>query len=402
MLSEKGPTDRERLATIDLLCRNLRGEPVGSPEPVEFAAADAFEIAQSEGVHLLIAHRLRQGGAIALRPRGLDARFDMALRDEVAIEQITRRELREVIATLHADGVSPLIFKGAALAFTHYPDPALRPRVDVDLLVGPGDVRATTRVFERMGYRRSLSVTGELVGSEGPNFESNGYLVSSQIPYEKTDRYGVHHAFDVHWKTSIPRVFANLLTFEELISGSVPIALLGDAAAAIGPVHALAIACIHRVAHHHDNDHLIWLYDIHLLAGALGPAEAEKFLRLAHRTRLIAVCEQALSLAQQKFGTRLPAGLLETFRGIKFRHDREVSAAYLRPNIRKVDILLSDLAALESWRQRLQLLKEHVFPPASYMQNVYGVSGRSLLPVLYVWRVMEGVGGWFRKGSARN
>ena len=384
----------------DLFCRILRGESVAWPAMTELDAAGVFETAQREGLHLLIAHRFRQAGVIESCPRALRARFEAALRDELATEQITRRELREVIAALHAEGVSPLLFKGAALAVTHYPDPALRPRIDVDLLTTSDEIRVATAVFERLGYRRSLCVTGELVSSQVSDDRIDRYLVSSQIPYSKIDRYGVQHAFDLHWRISIPQVFANLLSMEELVAGSLPVPSLGEAARSVGPVHALAIACIHRVAHHRDDDRLIWLYDIHLLAGALRPAEPEEFLRLADDKKISAVCGQALSRAHEEFGTRLPSGLLENLRNVEARNGREPSAAYLHPDMRKVDVLLSDLVALKSSRQRWRLLREHVFPPAAYVQKVYGVSDRALLPVFYAWRFIEGARAWFRQGRA--
>ena len=37
----------------------------------------------------------------------------------------------------------------------------------------------------------------------------------------------------------------------------------------LAPVNALVLACIHRLAHHQGRDRLVWLYDIHLLAGRL-------------------------------------------------------------------------------------------------------------------------------------
>ena len=74
---------------------------------------------------------------------------------------------------------------------------------------------------------------------------------------------------------------------------------------------ALAIACIHRVAHHGDEQRLIWLYDIHLLAGALTAAEAEDFLSLAAAKRIRAVCARGCSLAHARFGTSFPTDLAD-------------------------------------------------------------------------------------------
>ena len=385
-------------STPDFLCQILRGEPVTWPAIPRAGASDIFEAAEREGVHLLVALRLRQEGAVAACPRIVRARFESALRDEWATEQIVRRELREVLAALSAEGVSALLFKGASLAFTHYPDPATRPRVDTDILVRLRDVRAATRVFDRLGYRRGLCVTGEMVSSGVPDQIIDRYLPSSQIPYSKIDRYDIHHEFDLHWKPSIPHVFANLLSADELTTSAVPVAALGDRVKAFGPVHALALACMHRVAHHHHHDRLIWFYDIHLVAGALSREEAEVFTQLAVGKGISAVCLQGLSLTREKFRTALPAGLLEGLRRDQGPHVGEPSAVYVGSRLRKVDVLLSDLTVLKSWSLRARLLRQHVFAPASYMQKVYGVSGRVWLPVLYAWRFIEGALAWFSRG----
>ncbi|MEO2195106.1 MAG: nucleotidyltransferase family protein [bacterium] len=218
------------------------------------------------------------------------------------------------------------------------------------------------------------------------------------MSYGRIDRYGLEHTFDVHWQISIPQVFANLLSLDELAERAVALPALGSTAHTIDPVHALTIACIHRVAHHHGEERLIWLYDIHLLAGALRASEADQFLQTARDKSIGAVCEQGLLMARARFDTTLPEGLIQGLRQLVARGAQEPSAVYLRQHLRKVDVLVSDLRALPGWLPRFQLLREHVFPPAEFMRQTYREAPRLLLPALYGWRFIEGAGGWFRKG----
>lgn len=192
-------------------------------------------------------------------------------------------------------------------------------------------------------------------------------------------------------------MFANRLSLEELTETAVPLPALGPTVRTIDPVHALAIACIHRVAHQHGHERLIWLYDIHLLAGALRATEVERFLRIARDRSISSVCEQGLTNACERFGTALPEGLMEGLHQHVARRGQDPTAVYLRSHLRKVDVLLSDLRALPTWRPRLTLLREHVFPPADFMQQSYRRSPRAFLPALYAWRFIEGAGGWFKK-----
>src|SRR5205823_4519994 len=111
-----------------------------------------------------------------------------ALRAATARELVTRRELVKVVSALGDHGIRPLLFKGAALGFTHYPSPVLRPRIDVDLLIGRNDVEVAANTFSGLGYEKAVSVTGK--------------MIRSQSTYWRCDHLGFDHVFDLHWKIS--------------------------------------------------------------------------------------------------------------------------------------------------------------------------------------------------------
>ena len=93
---------------------------LGAAPPVGHDA-DLRERAEYHGVWPLVA-----GGAGALR-------------DVAAVELLRKRELLEVLRALDDAGVAPLLLKGAALAYSIYPSPVLRPRADTDLLIPDDD-----------------------------------------------------------------------------------------------------------------------------------------------------------------------------------------------------------------------------------------------------------------------
>jgi hypothetical protein len=68
-----------------------------------------------------------------------------------------RTTLQETVAALRAAGVEVVALKGAALAFFHYPDPALRPMGDLDLLLrDPRDLARATEALSGAGWRAFL------------------------------------------------------------------------------------------------------------------------------------------------------------------------------------------------------------------------------------------------------
>lgn len=366
------------------LCRAILGDGRVAREAIpQGLDVTLFDTACEQGVHLLLAHRLLERDALHRCSEELKSRLTTALRDATVIEPIVRRELQHTLAALDAEGVRPLLFKGAPLAFTHYPAPAIRPYRDIDVLINAHEIGITTAILERLGYRRPPFATGD--------------LVSYQVPFVKVDRHGIEHIVDLHWRVSNPQVFSNLLSLEELAAQAVPVPQLGETARAFAPVHALIVACIHRAAHHPGRDRLIWLYDIHLLAGRLGTVEAGEFVRLATAKRITAVCADGIARARSELWTTLAPVLLALSESHHL-HD-EPSAEYLRKGLRKIDVLRSDLRAL-GWSDRLHLLREHLLPPAVYMEQVYGVSNRLLLPVFYAKRFVEGARAWFRAGSS--
>ena len=344
-------------------CAYLR-EPAGACGAVR---ADVLEAARADGVHLLLATRVSAPSMAA------------ELRAAAVVEAVRARELRDVLDGLAAAGVRAMLLKGAALAYTHYPRPELRPRSDTDFMI-PARARAeTARVLAGLGYARPSEIDGD--------------VAIGQFHCVKTDGYGLEHALDVHWRVSNVRAFADVLGYEELARDAMAVPALGSHAFAPSPVHALLVACIHRVAHHGDAPNLLWLYDVHLIARAMTPAEREAFAALAAERRILAVCTRTLTLAHEAFGG-IDADWVRSIRPADVAH--EPTAAFVGGKLRQIDILKSDFVETR-WPSRMRLLREHLFPPASYMRQRFPHWPVMLLPVAYVCRIVGGAPRWLRR-----
>jgi hypothetical protein len=306
-----------------------------------------------------------------------------AVYGEVVAEYLRRRELTLALASLAAVGVEPVLMKGSALAYTHYPAAYLRPCWDADMLVREADVEAVRGALAEGGY-------------EQPNHVS-GRLISYQATYLKRGLTGVGCALDVHWRINNNQLLAHLLDYGEVLPRAERLPALGVHALALGPQDALLLACIHRAAHvqapyylgdraHDGSDRLIWLYDIHLLVSRMSSKELDQFVEAARRKRICTICREALERAQQRFGTLLPAGYLDAW---SVDPRSEPSAACLTP--RRLRGFRAQVRALPDWASRLRLLKEHIFPPGQYLLNKYRRTNRAWLPLLYARRGVGGV-----------
>jgi hypothetical protein len=296
-------------------------------------------------------------------------------REETARELLRREEIAGVIATLAEVGVRAVVLKGAALAYTVYDNPVERPRLDTDLFVDARDVAAVRAALERRGYA-------------APPYCADLF---SQLEMTMTDRFGLVHVIDVHWRISTQAVFADVLAFDEVASRCVPLPSLGAAAVALCRVDALLLACIHPVMHHQNEQRLHWIYDIHLLAEQMTEAEFEEFARLARAKHMAAVCAHGVRLAQTAFSARLPSGILASLdRGAA----AEPSAEYLASERRWHHETLASLRALPRFADRARLVREVLLPSPQYMLGAYGLRGKPLgawlLPALYVHRNVRG------------
>jgi hypothetical protein len=133
---------------------------------------------------------------------------------------------------------------------------------------------------------------------------------------------GGEHTLDLHWKISNSELLSRLFSYDELREAAVPLPALSPHAFGAGLVHALLIACMHRAGHkqapyfvdgvaHYSGDRLIWLYDIHLLAQAMSPAQWDEFLRLAGQKGLRAVCLEGIEQTRSRFATPVPQEVLD-------------------------------------------------------------------------------------------
>jgi hypothetical protein len=358
----------------------LRGEAVTWPSGSTSADESAFlEAATAHGVGPLVAHHLHSAHVLATWPDTIREALQRSARVEVVIEEYRHAEVREVLETLARGGIKPLIFKGGAVAHLYYPKPFLRPRCDTDLLIAKDDLNAVSQVMTEREYSPWNLTPGE--------------LIMPQRAFMKRHRWAGTHAFDVHWKIVNAQAFAGMLTFEELGGRSIDLPIVGAHARTFSHADALLLACIHIVAHHTGTRRLLWFYDLHLMAQAMDERAFEGFAALAIEKHAAAACASSLRAAQQWFHTTLPEHVLAE---LTQRGSREPSATYSSRRMRPVDVLKSDLKSLTGVRARLQLLREHLCPPAAYMLARYQTSNRLWLPALYVNRVVSGAWKWFQ------
>lgn len=309
----------------------------------------------------------------------LDAAAAAALAEDVRLTGVhgalLDQELDRVLSELAARGIRPLVTKGAQLAHVIYDSPHLRPRADTDLLIHCVDRRAITDALTALGYT--------------PCAATSGTVIYGEFQFQRSLRGGVVHYLDIHWRAAAPLLFAHAFDMRALLATARPVP--GLSAHAYGPAlhHALGLGCIHVVAHHWDTLLLIWLHDLRLLANALDDEQQRLFVEAASAGKYCDLAYCALRTTRLYFRSAALDRLID--RVAPLADGQEPSAVLTHEGRGRVDDLLLDLKGA-GWRERAQLLREHVFPPAAYMRAVFG---EGPLALAYTRRVLRGVRRWF-------
>ncbi len=340
--------------------------------PLDRAEAMA-DAADRHGVPAVLLNRAATAGIPSgaildpLRGRASAAAAAAALRDQESIR---------MIACLRRAGIPHIVIKGLALAYSLYAQPWMRPRSDTDLLVRERDIPRLDALFRAEGYALLPHVRGE--------------VTLPQRHYHRVEASGFRHNWDLHWRLTASHVLADAPRDGELWAGARPLEAIGGAEVPAWP-HALMIACVHRLAHHHDDPRLIWLWDIRLLLEAMSPGDISTFERLARSAPApAAACGRSLAVARDACGAQVPPVLGPLLAAASASNP----AAFLWSGSRRqATYLFGELRAMPGARRR-RALREHLLPSPASMRERYPSVPRALLPLLYPWRLIVGVPRW--------
>ncbi len=376
----------------ELLSAALRGEQQEWPCDGDDAYLNAvIERGSYHGVLPLLHYLISSGRVVARNwPQGI---FDV-LREHAlahAMWELRHRDLLiRSLDALGAEGIQPVLFKGTALAYSLYPEPALRSRGDTDLIIPAGSLAALANALGTLGYERETGVTGE--------------SISYEASFTHHDPVSGAHVLDVHWRINNSEILSRLFSHEELLGQSRNIPELGRHAGGAGLVHGLLIACMHRATHvhnpyyangvaHYGGDRLIWLYDIHLLATAFTPLQWDEFVKMAVEKGLGGVCLDGFESANSRFHTAIPNDVLDTLvQAGKGKISIYCNASALQQN-------WMDFLAIEGGVRKLRFVAQTLFPAPEYMRSKYPQGG--WLPWLYFKRATGGISKKIRRLAVR-
>ncbi len=331
--------------------------------------------------HGLALALLRDPARLADWPARLRTATETEARTQSFWERGHREVLARLIATLAGAGMTSTVTKGTALAYSVYPDPALRRRGDSDLLIGEVALKPLRRALAANGFTP--------VGDARPLQES----------WSATCPAGFTHVFDLHWRINASPVIAAALERGGIGTRTIALPLAGDGARALAPADNLVVGAINRAMHLRfgyrsgdallfDADRLIWALDVDLVCRGLDAAGWQALIDAAQASGAAPVVHSALAFAADRLGTAIPPSVMAALAAAPG------DARLLRciGPLAGFDRLRLELSACPTWRAKLAMTAYTLFPGKDVLHERFPDAAHWPAPALHARRLLGGAG----------
>ena len=281
-------------------------------------------------------------------------------------------EATNVLKKLKKEQIDVVVLKGFSLAQQVYSEPSLRPKTDIDILIRVEDKDKIKNIFESLGY------------SNPRGWEPKAII--NQFSYKKTLGKGINVYFDIHLKISNSKKIENILNYNELLKSANT--TTNKDINLINLPHALTHAVFHLLGHKASGDlvKLIWYYDIFLLIQNINEQKEQELINLISSTGLANLMTHTLTLTSQYFPSDKLTLLTKKIAKLPFDSNYD----YLLDNTYGVKELWLTLKASNSLKERINVMRETMFPPPVEIYAKYGKHTKWPLSMLYLRRIIMG------------
>lgn len=384
LLAKYEPYPGEPARVLDGICRALMEQT--DEVPWTNFTGDDWQLltlmARTEGVAPLMYDAFKRAGPDNM---GVPAESFRELKEEyyqtAAYNALLFEELEKILGALEEAEIPVVLLKGAALAQTVYPDPALRPMSDLDLLVRYERLEQAIQIVNGAGYEsRSVSywpslkhILGHhenLQNQAGITLELHWKLGRRSEPEEEQ--------YAPCWQERQP--FSGYLTEDGSASD------ISDPCVLTYTDHFLYLSAHLFLQHGAARGLLLWLYDLSRL---LQDYEREiDWERLVSRSRLFgwsAPAGTVLSQLRDIFHMRIPDNLLAELKACQTSREREWISYKSLPDQSRAWAQWQTWKSL-TWKEKFAYSLGSVFPSPVYLQKRYQPDPPWTWPLYYFYR----------------
>jgi hypothetical protein len=285
-----------------------------------------------------------------------------------------RNILSDALATLVPGSVSAIILKGAALAETAYPEPALRHSHDIDLLIEPRSLSSAVSLLVASGLRplpsRGKRAIQSAVLCHASGLPLGLYTRLFQIPYYCGASQDGARAEEICRHTS-SHGFGG-------VEGHI-----------LSPAANLLQVCGHA-SYSSSRRSLLWVCDAWFLIHSKPQLDWDVFCDLTARCNLSLPLSVMLSYLARELNAPVPSAVLERIEAAAAHTDslgREIAlvGAHKTANGK----LRNLIGKANRWEERIIALKWILFPSARYLRMMQDVRYPRLMPLYYLLRPLR-------------
>lgn len=286
-------------------------------------------------------------------------------------------ELEQIVGTLADAAVPVLLLKGAALVETAYGNAALRPMLDLDLLVPAAQVGAAESALTGLGYRM-------MAPDPWPGFT---WRHRYALEYSRSPARGPSFYVGLHIQL-LDLPLYECIPISDWFARAQPADSAGSWARIPAPEDHLVYLCAHRVLQHAHEPGLLRFLDMMLLIRWAGSAlDWAKVADRAVAWRLVIPLQRVLAGLEEIWPGSVPASVAAEVARLKADGCEQRVHAWLAQHGRTPasDTLLA-LATMRGLSRRARYLLEIAFPSPAYMRQRYGPQASGSMALSYVRR----------------
>ncbi|MCS7287085.1 MAG: nucleotidyltransferase family protein [Anaerolineae bacterium] len=292
-----------------------------------------------------------------------------------AVNSIILEELKKLDQVFSQPPSIPVVvLKGGAFAFTLYPDLALRPLSDIDLLVPEERLEEAAARLKALGYKE---LNPEIVPNHRRNVETHFSFVREGIPL----------TLELHWSLAAGKhsLYAPDMAWFWAHTEPLPLPFPTSLQTLDPTAHLLYLAVHATFCHGEAKLDPKWLYDIHLLVEREGRrinwgelvGQAASF----HWADAVA---RAFERCSQLFGTRFPEEVLRLLE--KDRDEATIKLLERKAFPHRKGVMVWDTFKTLDWHGRFSLLRAILLPSPAFVRWRYQPKPPWIWPLFYVYR----------------
>jgi hypothetical protein len=371
----KKHSERKQSALYQTLCRAISEGGI-EVNWGQFSDADwrhLAELAGGEGVSSLLYRALKEDQLWGTVPEAVRDALAKRYYADAAHNQLLFHELAEILGRLSQAGVPVIVLKGAALAFTIYTDPAMRPMNDIDIFVHPEHLFTAIGVLRSIGYEQQ-KITYHAVLTGGADGHTTIELHWLLLP-DLADSASLNDWF---WRHT--QVYSGL---DSSIS---------DPALMLSPTGNLLYLPAHLQSSGGGScPRLIWCYDIFLLSRQSSEGiNWDEVRSAAGNSGWLGALDAALQAVEARFPGVIPPNRLQNAKSdIAQVEGKDLSGYSFDAQDWSTEIYIRQALDALRWSDRGRVVWGLIFPSREYMQEKYAPRPSWAWPLWWLVRWVE-------------